>query len=356
MLIDIDKIVVRDRIRKDFGDIAELADDIKKNGLINPPAISRSNELIAGERRLRACKSLGWKQIEVHQMDVDDAEKQLYMEISENETRKDFSMTERLDYARRLARVESAKAKERMSEGGKEGVQNFAQVGKTRDKVASAAGIGSGEQYRKASFIADNHDMVSPEDFANWDDGKLSTNKLYNQIKQQKHDLAVENQTLKDAHQQLVQKNARLQMELEERKPEVKVVEKAPDDYEGLKKKARQADAYRRDFENERIKSGQKQQKINQLEEKVKQVQEQTAREQSGNDLKANALYFGLNCKHFIEDNAGYLYIASEITDLPEKERKQFLEIVKAMYAWSQNLMNQIERSLNKNGETITGQ
>lgn len=128
MIVDINKIVVRDRIRKDFGDIKELADDIKRNGLINPPAISRNYELIAGERRLRACKSLGWKQIEVHQIDVDDAEKQLYMEISENETRKDFSMTERLDYARRLARVESAKAKERMSEGGKEGVQNFAQV------------------------------------------------------------------------------------------------------------------------------------------------------------------------------------------------------------------------------------
>lgn len=355
MLIDIDKIVVRDRIRKDFGDIAELADDIKKNGLINPPAISRSNELIAGERRLRACKSLGWKQIEVHQIDVDDAEKQLYMEISENETRKDFSMTERLDYARRLARVESAKHKQGQRNDLTSDT-NMSEVQRVSEVAAKESGIGSREKLRKASFIADNRDMVSPEDFANWDDGKLSTNKLYNQIKKQKHDLAVENQTLKDAHQQLVQKNARLQMELDERKPEVKVVEKVPDDYEGLKRKARQMDAYRRDFEKERIRSGQKQQKINELEEKVKQVQEQTAREQSGNDLKANALYFGLNCKHFIEDNAGYLYIASEITDLPEKERKQFLEIVKAMYAWSQNLMNQIERSLNKNGETITGQ
>ena len=35
------------------------------------------------------------------------------LEISENETRKDFSKAERIDYARRLERVESIKAKER---------------------------------------------------------------------------------------------------------------------------------------------------------------------------------------------------------------------------------------------------
>ena len=40
MLIDIEKIVIKDRIRKDFGDIQELADDIQANGLINPPVIT----------------------------------------------------------------------------------------------------------------------------------------------------------------------------------------------------------------------------------------------------------------------------------------------------------------------------
>lgn len=32
MLIDIDKIKVENRIRKDFGNITELAEDIKQNG------------------------------------------------------------------------------------------------------------------------------------------------------------------------------------------------------------------------------------------------------------------------------------------------------------------------------------
>lgn len=49
MLIEIEKIKVTDRIRKDFGNIQELADDIKKYGLINPPVITPDTyDLIAG--------------------------------------------------------------------------------------------------------------------------------------------------------------------------------------------------------------------------------------------------------------------------------------------------------------------
>jgi len=52
-------------------------------------------------------------------MAVKDAEHQLNLEISENESRKDFSKAERIDYARRLERIESLKAKGRMSDGEK---------------------------------------------------------------------------------------------------------------------------------------------------------------------------------------------------------------------------------------------
>ena len=50
-------------------------------------------------------KLLGYKQIEVRPMAVKDAEHQLNLEISENETRKDFSKSERINYARRLERI-----------------------------------------------------------------------------------------------------------------------------------------------------------------------------------------------------------------------------------------------------------
>ncbi len=193
MLIEIEKIEIKDRIRKDFGNIQELADDIKDNGLINPPVITPDTyELITGERRIRAMKLLGYQQIEVRPMAVKDAEHQLNLEISENEARKDFSKAERIDYARRLERIESLKAKERQatSTGGTDPQLrpnlDKAENKRTDEIVAKKLGIGGKDTYRKEKFIVDNKDSLTPEDFSDWDEGKLSTNKAFKKIKKEK--------------------------------------------------------------------------------------------------------------------------------------------------------------------------
>nr|DAJ47508.1 MAG TPA: chromosome partitioning protein [Caudoviricetes sp.] len=139
MLIDITKIKTENRIRKDFGNIQELADDIKQNGLINPPVVIAETDgtftLLAGERRLRAMKSLGYRQVEVRTWGSLTDEQKLNIEISENEVRKDFSKAERVEYARRLEKIESVKARERMatSTGGvnPQLSQNSAEAGRT---------------------------------------------------------------------------------------------------------------------------------------------------------------------------------------------------------------------------------
>ena len=172
MLIDIDRIIVGDRIRKDFGDIEELADDIRENGLINPPVVNKEYVLLAGERRLRACKLLGWPQIEVRMMDTRDAEHDLEVEISENESRKDFTRSERTEiYTRRVELMLAS----RVSPIG----LNANEVEK---QVAHELGTSRTTMLREL-FIADNADLLDPADFADWDEGKLSTNKAFQRIK-----------------------------------------------------------------------------------------------------------------------------------------------------------------------------
>ena len=73
--IPIDSIEVRDR-KREAGDVSELAASIDKLGLLNPitvkfikgdkPELGYKDKtiLIAGLRRLEACKSLGWTEIE----------------------------------------------------------------------------------------------------------------------------------------------------------------------------------------------------------------------------------------------------------------------------------------------------
>ncbi|MGE6578967.1 ParB N-terminal domain-containing protein [Paenibacillus xylanexedens] len=179
MLIDINTIKVSDRIRKDFGGIEELANDIEQNGLINPIVVTPNYQLIAGERRLRAHQYLGRKEVLVRVMEISDFEHQLRLEISENEHRKEFTFSERVEWGKRLEDVERIKAKERMA-AGKENVPEQS-AGQVRDIVADQAGFGSGRTYDKAKYIMEN---ATPEIIQQLDEGIISTHKAYVETKE----------------------------------------------------------------------------------------------------------------------------------------------------------------------------
>jgi ParB-like nuclease domain len=61
----ISTIKVGKRFRKDMGDLAGLAESIEDIGLLNPVTVDEDGHLLAGARRLAACKRLGWKIIPV---------------------------------------------------------------------------------------------------------------------------------------------------------------------------------------------------------------------------------------------------------------------------------------------------
>jgi ParB family chromosome partitioning protein len=59
-------IVIDHCYRQDLGDLQGLAESIQEFGLLRPVLITADNRLIAGRRRLEACKLLGWKTIPVN--------------------------------------------------------------------------------------------------------------------------------------------------------------------------------------------------------------------------------------------------------------------------------------------------
>lgn len=87
----IDNIIVGDRVRKDMGDLATLAASIKQHGLLHPVVVKRDRTLVAGHRRIEAVRHLGWREIPVTVIDVEDL---LSAERDENTERKDFTPTE----------------------------------------------------------------------------------------------------------------------------------------------------------------------------------------------------------------------------------------------------------------------
>ena len=70
MLVPIEKIKVKKRVRKDLGNLSDLKDSLRTYGLLNPITINSKYELIAGERRLTAAREIGWTNINANVVGV----------------------------------------------------------------------------------------------------------------------------------------------------------------------------------------------------------------------------------------------------------------------------------------------
>jgi len=105
--MQIDTIKVNARHRKDLGNIDALAASIREIGLLNPIAVTEGGVLIAGRRRLEACKRLGWEEIEARVLSLNDLGNEL-AEIDENLIRDDLSCLERAEHLYRRKEIYEA--------------------------------------------------------------------------------------------------------------------------------------------------------------------------------------------------------------------------------------------------------
>ena len=107
MLVPIEDIKVKKRLRKEMGDINALADSLKRFGQINPIVITKKNVLIAGERRLEAARSLGWRTINAVVADISDELTMVEYELEENIQRRDFTQEETEEAARKIHKLQN---------------------------------------------------------------------------------------------------------------------------------------------------------------------------------------------------------------------------------------------------------
>jgi len=102
LIVAIEKIRAnRFQPRKNFDDarLAELAESIKEHGLAQPIIVSQNDhdsgfELIAGERRLRACELAGLKEVEVIVRKANSDKQRLAISLVENLQREDLNAVE----------------------------------------------------------------------------------------------------------------------------------------------------------------------------------------------------------------------------------------------------------------------
>ena len=107
MQIPVKDIIIRKRIRKEYGDIHELAESKKRFGQISQITVNKANVLIAGGRRLEAAKFLGWRTINATVIDADEKLARLELEIEENIQRRDFTGEEIAGATRQLYKLKN---------------------------------------------------------------------------------------------------------------------------------------------------------------------------------------------------------------------------------------------------------
>ena len=103
--VEVDKVVLHRRVRKNLGDVTALSESLRKHGLLNPIVVTDENELIAGHRRLQAAKKLGWARIPARVISEEDEADLVEMEIDENTQRKDLTSDELAEAYIRLDRL-----------------------------------------------------------------------------------------------------------------------------------------------------------------------------------------------------------------------------------------------------------
>ena len=107
--VEIKLIQVAERVREDEGDLEELAESIRKYGLLQPICIDKDFNLIAGARRLKACIMLGLKDIRVQFLEDLDELSRKEIELEENIRRKDFTWIEEVKAKAEIDRIKKMK-------------------------------------------------------------------------------------------------------------------------------------------------------------------------------------------------------------------------------------------------------
>lgn len=173
--IAISDVQIGPRHRKDNGDLDELAESIRSEGLFQPIGVNGSNALVFGMRRLLACRDvLQWTHISCRVVNVSSM---LAGEVAENEVRKSFTLSERDSIRRAIEEEIGNRQGERTDkiDGEAQLVGNCPQVPpageKTRDFSARKAGFKSTDEARRVRTVVNNG---APELVEAMDKGEIS--------------------------------------------------------------------------------------------------------------------------------------------------------------------------------------
>lgn len=189
-IVPIEAVIIENRYRKDLGDLKALAASIEEVGLLQSPVIRTDNRLVAGHRRVEACKLLGWTEIPVRVVDIEHI---IYAEYAENAIRKDFAPSEMVAITDSIRELEASKAKERQLNALKNVGESIVGAtcpnddedkGRTNDHLAKLVGTSRRSLEKAAAIVRAGEEDVDYQDLVDLMDTTGKIDGAYQQLRQ----------------------------------------------------------------------------------------------------------------------------------------------------------------------------
>lgn len=362
-MMDVDKLVPHEKNSYFFDDMSGEAwmaflESIETSGIIEPIVITESSHvIISGHQRVRAAKHFKMKQVPVTFREDKGEDEILKQLIETNIRQRGVGNTNPVKLMRCEKELERIYGVRNGSAGkvAKGGLDETKFPLKNQTELATEFGM-TPQHWRNIKNI----EKLAPEVQDMLERGQVTESAvrgLYKVLTPEQQKEFAEHFADKekvsgrevDFYKRRIQELSDENNALKSRKPEVREVlrevEVVPDDYDDLKKKAKQADAYRKDFDNERQKAADERRKNLELQEQIDKLKEQTVLEQNNHDMTASAIMFAMQCRNFIESVGGYVFLSEHLQELPDKEREGYMQSAQAVHDWAQVLLNNIERS-----------
>ena len=333
---------------------------IKTSGVIEPIIATQDKVIVSGHQRIRACKKLGIKEVNVEIRHFESDEEVLKQLIETNICQRGLGNTNPVKLGRCIKQMEEFYGIKNGNNQHTERVGHNVQGSKTQDDLAKELEMSKKQMSRFKSLtdlIPELQDAVQSGQITATTAMGFVKKLSPEEQKQLAEQISGKDKVSGSEIQKYIEENKKLRSALSESeakriaesgqvKEVVREVEVVPDDYKSLKAKAKEADAWRKDYQNEKLKVSEKSKEILGLRDQIEELKSQTAQATSSAKLIEGSVYFVAQCGSFVRDMGGYVWIADKIAELPERERVNFMKAIRAIHDWADALQQNIERSM----------
>ena len=303
-------------------------ESIKTSGIIEPIVVTKDMIFVSGHQRVRAAKELGISTVMVDIRKYENDEQVLKDLIETNIRQRGIGNPNPIKLGRCIKELERIYGVEH---GGDRKTSNPKLSDLNQSDIAEMIGISVDtlNNYKKLTeLIPELEDLVETGILA----PTTATALVKRMTPSEQEDFVKSMDITQKITQKQVQQYINEIKQLKENPP-------IPSDYNSTK---RELLDYKNDYNNLKSQFNEKVLELQELRKQIENMKVTEPTEQYNKKLKDSTIFFCSKVADFIEKVGRYVWLSDHLNELPDYERKSYVNAVKTIYAWAENLLSNI--------------